>query len=145
MLDRSQIEKLIPHRTPFLWLDEIIALDETEILARKYLDPSLDVFAGHYPHFPVLPGVILCEMAMQAAAVFIARSEPVPAGTVPVATRLNNTQFRRIVRPGETVEIHVELTEKLANAYFFRAKLTVEEQTAARLEFACAAAPASAD
>ena len=141
-LNRDEIERCIPHRAPFLWLDEVVAIDEKSLRARKFLDPALDVFTGHYPHFPVLPGVLLCEMALQAAAVLIARLGPATDGAVPVATRLNNAQFRRMVQPGETVDIEVELTEKLANAFFFTGKLSVDGQLAARLDFACAAAPA---
>ncbi|MEX2286649.1 MAG: beta-hydroxyacyl-ACP dehydratase, partial [Planctomycetaceae bacterium] len=108
-MKRDEIERLIPHRAPFLWLDEVIELTDTRIHARKFLDPRLDVFVGHYPHFPVLPGVLQCEMALQAAAVLIARLGAVAEGKVPVATRMNNVKFRRLVRPGETVDIEVEL------------------------------------
>ncbi len=142
-MNREEIERLIPHREPFLWLDEVVASDDKTLHARKFLDPSLDVFAGHYPHFPVLPGVILCEMALQGGAVLIAKLGAATDGAVPVATRVNNAQFRRMVRPGETVDIHVELTERLANAFFLTGKLTVDGQVAARLEFACSAAPAA--
>jgi 3-hydroxyacyl-[acyl-carrier-protein] dehydratase len=141
-VNRDEIERCIPHRAPFLWLDEVVSVDHQKIHARKFLDPSLDIFSGHYPNFPVLPGVILCEMALQAAAVLMSRLGAAQGGAVPVATRLNNTQFRRMVRPGETVDIDVELTERLASAYFFSGKLSVGSQLAARLEFACTLAPA---
>jgi 3-hydroxyacyl-[acyl-carrier-protein] dehydratase len=140
-LNRGEIEQCIPHRAPFLWLDEVISFNESRLHARKYLDPDLDVFSGHYPGHPVLPGVLLCEMAFQAAAVLIAKLDSVSVGTVPVATRIGNTQFRRMVRPGDTVDIEVELREHLANAFFLNGKLSVKEKLAARLEFACALAP----
>ena len=142
-LDRDEIERCIPHRVPFLWIDEVMAIDDKSIRAKKFLDPALEVFSGHYPGFPVLPGVLLCEMALQAAAVLIARLDAAGGGTIPVATRLNNAQFRRMVRPGETVDITVELTERLSNAWFFSGKLAVDGQVAARLEFACTATAAT--
>ncbi|QDT43758.1 3-hydroxyacyl-[acyl-carrier-protein] dehydratase FabZ [Gimesia alba] len=139
-MNLDEIKACIPHREPFLWLDEIIALEENSIHARKLVSPDLDLFQGHYPDHPVLPGVILCEAAMQAAAVFIAKTDTPDAGKVPVATRLNNTKFRRMVKPGETLDIHVTLTEKLGGAYFFTGKITVGKETAVRLEFAVTAA-----
>ena len=139
-MNRDQIQQCIPHRPPFLWLDEVVSLNETEIHARKHLDPSLDVFAGHYPDFAVLPGVLQCEAAFQAAAVLIAHLKPPQADAVPVVTRLTNTQFRRIVRPGESLDINVTFTERLANAFYLRGKVTVDGQVAVRMEFVCAAA-----
>ena len=92
----DEIKACIPHREPFLWLDEVVALEENSIHARKFVSPDLDLFQGHYPDHPVLPGVILCEAAMQAAAVFIAKTDAPSSDKVPVATRLNNTKFRVI-------------------------------------------------
>lgn len=140
-MTRDEIERRIPHRSPFLWLDEVVALTERSIHARKFLAPELDVFQGHYPGFPILPGVLQCEAAFQAGAVLISTLADVPAGSAPVVTRQNNTQFRRMVRPGETLDIEVELTEKLANAWFLSGKVSVGGKVSTRLEFACAMAP----
>ena len=139
-MTRTDIEQLIPHRDPFLWLDEVVELTETRIRARKLLSPDLPVFQGHYPHFPVFPGVLQIEAAFQAGAVLIAKHHSVGAGKVPVATRLNNVQFRRMCRPGETLDIDVQLTETLANAFFLTGKVSVGGQLSVRLEFAVAAA-----
>jgi 3-hydroxyacyl-[acyl-carrier-protein] dehydratase len=139
-LTARQIQELIPHRPPFLWLDEVVDVGEHSLHARKYVDPTLDVFQGHYPNFPVLPGVLQCEAVMQAGAVLIALKEPPAPGLVPVATRINQVQFRKLVRPGDTLDIEVELTEKLANAFFLKGKVTVDGKATVRLEFACATA-----
>ena len=139
-MTRDDIQQLIPHRDPFLWLDEIVELTESRIHARKTLSPDLPVFAGHYPSFPVFPGVLQLEAAMQAGAVLIAKTSVMEPGKVPVATRINNVQFRRMVRPGETLDIEVTLTEKLSNAFFLTGKVSVGGQVTVRFEFACAAA-----
>ncbi len=115
---------------------------KTASTPEKQFPPDLDLFQGHYPDHPILPGVILCEAAMQAAAVFIAKSGIETGDKVPVATRLNNTKFRRMVKPGETLDIHVTLTEKLSSAYFFTGKVSVGKETAARMEFAVTATDA---
>ena len=140
MLTLDDIKQLIPHRNPFLWLDEVVEISDDRIHARKHISPDLAVFQGHYPDFPVLPGVLLCESAFQAAAVLIARSLTEPTDKVPVVTRQNNTQFRRMVRPGETTDIHVRVTERLGGAVFFAGTVRVDGQVAVRLEFAAALA-----
>jgi len=101
-VNRSQIQQLIPHRDPFLWLDEVTERTDSRIVARKFLSPDLPVFQGHYPQFPVFPGVLQCESCFQAGAVLIAGIVPTGTNEVPVVTRLNNVQFRRMIRPGET-------------------------------------------
>ena len=142
-MTREEIQQLIPHRDPFLWLDEIVELTESRIHARKTLSPDLPVFTGHYPNFPVFPGVLQLEAAMQAGAVLIAKTSVMEPGKVPVATRINNVQFRRMVRPGETLDIEVTLTEKMSNAFFLTGKVSVNGQVTVRVEFACAAAEAN--
>jgi 3-hydroxyacyl-[acyl-carrier-protein] dehydratase len=139
-MNTDEIQQRIPHRPPFLWIDEVTQIGDGRIVARKFLDPGLDVFRGHYPDFPILPGVLQCEAAFQAAAILIAEMEPLTGGRVPVVTRVNNVKFRRPVRPGETMVIEATITERLANAFFLQATVRVDGQTAARLEFACTAA-----
>src|SRR6185369_675589 len=139
MLSKQDITALIPHRDPFLWVDDVVEVTEQKIHARKFVDPACDVFRGHYPNRPVLPGVLLCEAAMQAGAILIAHlpEGAIPAGHVPVATRINNVKFKQMVRPGDTLDIDVELTERLANAFFLSARVKVAGKTAAQLDFAC--------
>ena len=139
-MDRDAIQQRIPHRPPFLWIDEVVEQSEDRLRARKYLDPALDVFSGHYPGFPVLPGVLQCEAAFQAGALLIASLISLEEDQVPVVTRVNNVKFRRMVRPGETLDVEVELTERVANAWFLSGKTSVAGEVAARLEFACTAA-----
>ncbi len=139
-LNREQIEALIPHRPPFLWIDEVVEMTDESIHARKFLDPAIDVFQGHYPDFPVMPGVLQCEACMQASAILIATIQPVEGDAVPVATRMNNVQFRKMVHPGDTIDIEVKITERLSNAFFLAGKVTVNGKVSTRLEFACTAA-----
>ncbi len=139
-LSQEQIKEQIPHRDPFLWLDEVVEMTDTNIRARKVITDDLDVFRGHYPNFPVLPGVLQCEAAFQAGAVLIAQSLETGTDEVPVVTRLNNVQFRKMVRPGDTLDIEIELTEQLSNAFFLKGKVSVDGKVTVRLEFACSAA-----
>ena len=135
----QQIYDAIPHREPFLLVDEILDWTDAQIVGTKTFTGREEFFAGHYPDYPLVPGVLLCEAAMQCGAVLLSRHFADADGKVPVATRLNNVRFKRIVRPGETIRMEVELTERLADAYFLKAKVTVEGKVAVRFEFACTA------
>lgn len=136
----DEIQRRIPHRPPFLWLDEVVSHDKTRLHARKYLSPDLDVFRGHYPGYPIFPGVLLCESALQAGAVLISTIVPPGQEGVPVATRMNEVQFRQMVRPGETLDIEVEITERLATAFFLKGKISTNGKVSVRLVFAVSSA-----
>jgi 3-hydroxyacyl-[acyl-carrier-protein] dehydratase len=137
----EQIHAAIPHRPPFLLVDEIVSQDDNRIVCRKTFQPTEYFYAGHYPSFPITPGVLLCEACMQAGAVLLSRHVPKENPGVPVATRLNDVRFKRMIRPGETIEIEVELTERLADAFFLKGRVRCEGKLAASLEFACTVAP----
>jgi 3-hydroxyacyl-[acyl-carrier-protein] dehydratase len=139
-MSRQQIYEAIPHREPFLLVDEIVERTDSRIVCAKTFTGKEDFFAGHYPGFPVVPGVLLCEAAMQCGAILLSRYLAGQEGKIPVATRMNEVKFKRMVRPGETIRIEVELTDRLANAFFLKAKATVGGKVAVRFEFACTAA-----
>lgn len=140
-MSRQAIYDAIPHREPFLLVDEIVDWTDARIECTKRFTGEEEFFAGHYPDYPLVPGVLLCEAAMQCGAILLSRHlAGAGGGKVPVATRINDVRFKRMVRPGETIRMEVELTEQLANAFFLKAKVTVEGKLAVRFEFACAAA-----
>ena len=131
------IKAAIPHREPFLLLDEIVEQSDSRIVCRKRFTGEEFWYAGHYPDFPLTPGVLLCEAAMQAGAVLLAKYTADSPGGVPVATRMNNVKFRHMVRPGDAIEIVVELAERMADAFFLKAAVTVGGKTAVTFDFAC--------
>jgi 3-hydroxyacyl-[acyl-carrier-protein] dehydratase len=135
-MSRDEILRAIPHRPPFLLLDEIVEHSESRIVCRKTFSGEEEFYQGHYPGYPLTPGVILCEAAMQAGAVLLSQFVE-GSGGVPVATRMNDVRFKKMVRPGDTIELEVELKERLANAFFLAAKVTCAGQVAVRFEFAC--------
>jgi 3-hydroxyacyl-[acyl-carrier-protein] dehydratase len=150
----EQIKAAIPHRDPFLLLDEIVEQSDARIVCRKRFTGDEFWYRGHYPHFPITPGVLLCEAAMQAGAVLLSEkvsgtfsgehAEKVPDAYVPVATRANNVQFKQMVLPGDAIDIEVELVERLANAFFMKARVTTGGKIACRFEFACTLVPNAA-
>jgi len=139
-MSRQQIYDAIPHREPFLLVDEILQWSDTRIVGTKTFTGKEDFFAGHYPDYPLVPGVLLCEAAMQCGAVLLSRHLAAADGKVPVATRMGDVRFKRMVRPGETIRMEVELIERLSDAFFLKARVTVENKLAVRFEFACTAA-----
>lgn len=133
-LDR--IHAAIPHRPPMLLVDEIVEQSENHILCRKTFRPDEFFFQGHYPSHPLVPGVLLCEAAMQAGAILLAQFVQ-PGKGIPVASRLNDVKFKKMVRPGDTIEMDVALTERLSDAFFLSAKITCAGKLAVRFDFAC--------
>lgn len=135
-----EILDAIPHRPPFLLVDRIVERTENRLVGEKTFTGGEEFFAGHYPDYPLVPGVLLCEAAMQCGAILLSGQFAADAGRVPVATRMNDVRFKRMVRPGETLLMKVELIERLADAFFLTAKVTVEGKVAVRFQFACTAA-----
>ena len=143
------IKAAIPHREPFLLIDEVVEQSDKHIVCKRTFTGEEFWYQGHYPDYPLTPGVLLCEACLQAGAVLLskiteeAQGGQGNAGGVPVATRLGNVQFRDMVRPGDTVKIEVELTENLSNAFYMKGKVTNESsgKLAVRCEFACTVAP----
>ncbi|MBM9511446.1 3-hydroxyacyl-ACP dehydratase FabZ [Desulfogranum marinum] len=144
--DQHYLYSRIPHRPPFLWLDEITEINEEGIRAKKTISANLDIFQGHYPDYPIMPGVLLCEAVFQAGAVYISelmhkqqkKSDSEQVGGIPVLTRILNARFKREVGPGDTIEIAAHLTERIGSAWFLKGNVRVRGQIAVQVEFACA-------
>jgi 3-hydroxyacyl-[acyl-carrier-protein] dehydratase len=123
-----------------LLVDHVLSYDQDHIVCSKAFRADEFFLQGHFPGDPIVPGVILCECALQAGAVLLAQRHAGRAG-VPLATRLDQVRFRRVVRPGETIEIDVHLRDHVSQAYYLDARIRCGGQVAARLEFACTLAP----
>ena len=129
----NAIQAAIPHRDPFLLVDEIVEQEDNRIVCLKKLTGDEFWFRGHYPDFPLMPGVLLCEAAMQAGAVLLV--DHADGVGVPVATRMRDVRFKRMVRPGETITLEVTLDEQVSRAFFLTARVTVEKELAMRMQF----------
>jgi len=135
----EKIHAAIPHRAPMLLVDEIVSQDESSIVCRKTFRPDEYFFQGHYPGHPLTPGVILCESAVQSGAILL--SEIVSTGdSVPVLTRMGDVKFKKMVHPGDTIEMHVKLDDVVSKAYYMTAQVKCDGKLAARLSFTCSIA-----
>jgi 3-hydroxyacyl-[acyl-carrier-protein] dehydratase len=133
-MSREQILAAIPHRPPMLLLDEVVEWEPERIVCQKTFQPDEFFFQGHYPEFPLVPGVILCEAAMQAGAVLLSKH---PKGEgVPVAGRMNDVKFKRMIRPKDTILIETSLDERMGDAFFLSSKITSDGKLAVTLNFA---------
>ena len=117
-----------------LLVDEIMERSEQKIVCKKTFRAEEFFFQGHYPGFAIVPGVILCEAAMQAGAVLLSR-QVIQGERVPVAGRLNDVKFKKMVRPGETILIEATLNERVQDAFFLSAKVTMEGKLVVTLNF----------
>ena len=102
---KDVVERVLPHRDPFLWVTRIVACEPGEsVTAELDVDPALPLFAGHFPGRPVLPGVVIMEALAQAASfcILVARGAE---GSVGFLTGIDGAKFRRQVLPGETLRL----------------------------------------
>ncbi len=136
----------IPHREPFLFVDDIIEIADTRIVTRKLADPEADFFRGHYPGEPVMPGVLLCECCFQAGALLMTHrlSGQGAVEGIPVVTRIRDARFKRMVRPGDLLTIEATLDDELDNAYYMTGRVSVQDRHIVRVSFACMLTPKEA-
>lgn len=136
--EERYIRDRIPHRPPFLWLDRVLEITPDAIRAEKTIPVDLDLFRGHYPGHPLMPGVLLCEAVFQAGAVLLAEREHAGKGAMPVLTRITAARFKREVPPGATMVITARLVERVGPAWFLKGSVRVGDRTALQVEFSCA-------
>ncbi|AFS77296.1 (3R)-hydroxymyristoyl-[acyl-carrier-protein] dehydratase FabZ [Gottschalkia acidurici 9a] len=110
MLDNIQIQKLIPHRYPFLLVDKILELEEGKrAVGLKNVTANEPFFQGHFPGNPLMPGVLIVEAMAQVGTVVLMSLEEY-RGKLAVFAGIDKVRFKKQVRPGDTLKIEVELT-----------------------------------
>ena len=136
----DEVKAAIPHREPFLFVDEIVECEENRILCKKTFHGDEFFFAGHYPGNPIVPGVLQCEAAMQAGAILLNRmfKDEEIGNRLPVVAKMGEVRFKQMVRPGDTLLLEVKFKNKVAGVYLYHAKVTVGGKTAAQFDITCA-------
>ncbi len=134
MLNKEQIMDIIPHRDPFLLIDEIIEIEPGKrAVGLKHLTENEDWFRGHFPGNPVQPGVLMVEMLAQTAGVCVL-SLPEHKGKTGYFAGINDCRFRRMVRPGETIRLEIEVIKLRGAVCVVKAAATVDGERAVNAE-----------
>jgi 3-hydroxyacyl-[acyl-carrier-protein] dehydratase len=129
-LGRAEIEAILPHRDPFLLIDEVVELEPgARVVARKRV--TEDDCAGHFPGNPIMPGVKIVEALAQAGAVAVLSQEE-NRGKIALFGGIDGVRFKRIVRPGEELTLTCDLEEMRGPVGRGRARATVGEELAVR-------------
>ena len=132
----DEVLRAIPHRPPFLFVDQVVEVSDKKIKALRKMDPEEPFFKGHYPGYPIMPGVLVCEAIFQTGAILLSRIMTDVGEGVPVLGRINNAKFKQMVKPGDTLELEAELVERMGTAYFLKGRASVRGKTAVTVEYA---------
>jgi 3-hydroxyacyl-[acyl-carrier-protein] dehydratase len=137
-IDITEILARIPHRYPFLLVDRAEGYrPHQSIVGIKCVTFNEPFFQGHFPTYPVMPGVLIVEALAQTGAVLMSKSLDVDvAGKTIFFMSLDNCRFRHPVRPGDVIHLHVEVVRARGDVFKFRGRALVGDKTAAEADFA---------
>ncbi|WP_440897962.1 3-hydroxyacyl-ACP dehydratase FabZ [Amphibacillus sp. Q70] len=134
MLDIEEIKAIIPHRYPFLLVDEIVEMEAGKrVVGKKNVTINEPFFQGHFPNYPVMPGVLILEALAQTGAVSML-SKKENDGKIGFLAGIDKCRFRRQVKPGDTLRLEVEITRLKGPIGKGKAKATVEGEMACEAE-----------
>jgi 3-hydroxyacyl-[acyl-carrier-protein] dehydratase len=139
----TEVEKLIPHRPPFLFVDEIVSHEGETLVAKRTWRAEEDFYKGHYPGAPITPGVLLCESVFQTGALLMAKLMAGTAGAgqgggVPLLTKVTDVRFRTPVYPGDTTLIEVRRKETMGDFHFMAGAIKCGDKRVLNVEFSVA-------
>jgi len=142
-LDLAGVERAIPHRPPFLFVDEVLEITPDKAVARRTIRADEPHFAGHYPGNPIMPGVLLCESVFQTAAIYMShRLEREGAGDLnsrtPVLARILGAKFKQMVKPGDVITLEATYKQTVSSFYFMTGKALRDGKVVMTVDYALA-------
>lgn len=135
MLDVNEIKKYIPHRYPFLLVDKILEMEKGKrVVGIKNVSINEPFFQGHFPQFPVMPGVLIIEGMAQTACVFASIELGKNSESTVYFMGIDKAKFRKPVVPGDQLQYELEVIKKRGSIYRFRGNTFVEKKLVAEAE-----------
>ena len=127
----------MPQREPFLFVDRVVVVTDNRIQTERQIKVDEPFFAGHFPGRPIMPGVLICEAVFQSSSILMSNRAGTTsdAGSIPLITRISNVKLKRVVLPGDLMEVEVKLKEVLGQAAYMSGKVKVGEKTVLTVEF----------
>ena len=140
MMDIQKILSTLPHRYPIILVDRVLEVEKDKhIVALKNVTINEPVFSGHFPHYPVMPGVLIIEALAQAAAILLfysAGRKPEP-DSVYFFAGIDNARFKRPVGPGDQIRLEVSLDRSLRGVMKLHGRAVVDDALAAEADMLC--------
>ncbi|OUU22852.1 MAG: beta-hydroxyacyl-ACP dehydratase [Verrucomicrobia bacterium TMED44] len=138
----EDIHRRIPHRPPFLFVDRIIEINAEDATCELSVREDFDIFKGHYPNNPIFPGVLSCEAVFQTGAIFlsekIGQDELNSSSVTPVLSRIRDARFKRMIKPGDLIQIKVFLQDQIGQFYNLRGEIRLKGKVVTTVSFALA-------
>ena len=127
----------MPQREPFLFVDRVVAVTDNSSKTEKQVKADEPFFAGHFPGRPIMPGVLICEAVFQSSSILMSKREGGASDDerIPLITRISNVKLKRVVLPGDLMEVEVKLKEIVGQAAYMVGKVKIGEKTALTTEF----------
>ncbi|OIO77626.1 MAG: 3-hydroxyacyl-[acyl-carrier-protein] dehydratase FabZ [Hydrogenophilaceae bacterium CG1_02_62_390] len=139
-MEITEIMRRLPHRYPFLLVDRVLELTANEkVVAIKNVTMNEPQFTGHFPHHPIMPGVLIIEAMAQAAGLlaFASLSEPPTEDTVIYFVGIDNARFKRPVVPGDQMRLEAKVVRNIRGIWKFEARALVGDQLACQADLMC--------